>query len=308
MTITLFVGDNDTALSDIAKKYESNAFLIHFGNYQTFLDTQYTTDIVVYSALADLPKVDDCSIMHKILLKADKIFYNPPLIWSDHCEKFLWDTQKKYLEFLLYDLSIRRNNVHGLDLTSYQNTFYLELLASRPPTKTCLWIAGCSIAHGAGVAQHEKFGSIISDKINIPASYLTKVGSSIEWAADQILRSDIQSNDIIIWALTGENRAPAVKNHTITYESDPNLRLDETRLYKSITSIHQVINFCKKISCQLIMFPTICSPNLRLLLVDCKNYYHVPYQVRFVDHAADNLHPGPKQHQYWADFCLDLID
>ena len=307
MTITLFVGDNDIALSNIAKKYESDAFLINFDNYQKFLNTQYTTDITVYSSLADLPKVNERSIMHEILLKADRVFYNPPLIWSDHCEKFVWDTQKKYLEFLLYDLSTKRNNVYGLDLTNYQNTFYLELLDTRPSTKTCLWIAGCSIAHGAGVDQHEKFGSVVSDQIKISASYLTKAGSSIEWAADQILRSNIQSNDIIIWALTSENRAPIIDGHKITHELDPILLLEETRLYKSITSIHQVINFCKKISCQLIMFPTISSPNLKLLLTDCENYYHVPYQVGFIDYAADNLHPGPKHHKYCANFCLNLI-
>ena len=307
MTITLFVGDNDDTISAKAKIYDKDAFLIHSANYQQFLNTQYTKNITVYSSLADLPKVDKRSIMHEILLKADKIFYNPPNVWSDSSEQFVWNTQKKYLEFLLYDVHVKYNNVYGLDLTNYQNTFYLNLVDQRPSMNKCLWIAGCSIAQGVGVGQSEKFGAIISGRINVPVSYLTTGGSSIEWAADQILRSDIQPNDIVIWALPSENRAPAIKKQTVVCELDPDLLLNETRLYKSITSVQQVINFCKKISCQLIIFPAICSPNLRLLLTDCENYYHTPYQLGWIDSGTDGIHPGPLQHQYWADFCLNHI-
>jgi len=308
MAITLFVGDSGNTLSSIAKKYDLDAFLIHSSNYKQFLNTQHTKNITVYSSLADLPKVDNKhSVMHEILLKADQIFYSPPKIWSDNSDRFVWDTQKKYLEFLLYDISIRHNNVQGLDLSNYQNTYYLNLVDKRPVAQKCLWIAGCSIAHGVGVNQTEKFGAIISKTMNIPVSYLTKGGSSIDWAADQIIRSDIRPDDIVIWALTSENRAPVIKNHSIAVESNPDLLLNETRLYKSITGVHQVINFCKKISCQLIIFPTICSPNLKLLLTDCENYYHTPYQISWIDYGTDNMHPGPKQHQYWAKFCLTHI-
>ena len=307
MAITLFVGDIDNTLSNLAKKYDRDAFLIHSANYQQFLKTQYANNITVYSSLADLPKIDMHSAMHEILLKADKIFYSPPNVWSDSSEQFAWDTQKKYLEFLLYDVHVKYNNVYGLDLTNYQNTFYLNLVDQRPSMNKCLWVAGCSVAHGVGVDQSEKFGAIISGRINVPVSYLTKGASSIEWSADQILRSNIQCNDIVIWALTSENRAPAIKNQTVVYEPDPDLLLNETRLYKSITSVQQVVNFCKKISCQLIMFPVICSPNLRLMLTDCENYYHTPYQLGWIDCGTDGRHPGPLQHQYWADFCLNHI-
>ena len=307
MSITLFVGDSDNTLSTAAKNYDPNAFLIHHANYQKFINDQYKTDITVYSSLADLPKVDSRSIMHEILLKADKVFYSPPIAWSDNLDKFAWNTQKKYLEFLLYDLSVKYNNVHGLNLDIYQHTFYLALANTRPLTKNCVWIAGCSIAHGVGVSDLDKFSTVISNKINIPICHLTKAGSSIEWAADQILRSDIHPDDVVIWALTSENRAPAIKNQTVVSELDPDLLLHETRLYKSITSVQQVVNFCKKISCQLIIFPVICSPNLRLLLTNCENYYHTPYQLGWIDYGTDNMHPGPKQHKYWANFCLSHI-
>ena len=308
MTITLFVGDNDDTISAKAKIYDKDAFFIHHGNYQKFLNTQYTKNITAYSSLADLPKIDKRSIMHEILLKADKIFYSPPKIWSDNSVKFVWDTQKKYLEFLLYDIAIRHNNVQDLDISNYQNTYYLDLADKRPATQKCLWIAGCSIAHGVGVNQFEKFGAVISEISKRPASYLTRGGSSIEWAADQILRSNIQPDDIVIWALTNENRMQKIRKSTITTESDPEILLDETRLYKSITSVYQVINFCKKVSCQLIMFPAICSSNLILPLLDCKDYYHIPYQLGWIDYGTDNMHPGPKHHKYWADFCLAHIN
>ena len=37
MAITLFVGDIDNTLSNLAKKYDRDAFLIHSANYQQFL-------------------------------------------------------------------------------------------------------------------------------------------------------------------------------------------------------------------------------------------------------------------------------
>ena len=307
MTITLFVGDNNSELASTAKEYSSDAFLIHTRNYQEFFKTPHKKNITVYSSLSDLPNSNSHAILYEIMLKADDIFYCPPKIWSDHSSQFQWHTQQKTTEYYLYDQLMQKKKVHGLDLTNYKDTFYLALVSTRPSTDKCLWIAGASIAAGDEIDKDKKFGEIISKKINIPAAYLTKQAASIEWTADQILRSDIQKDDIIIWELAIENRSPLVNNNNIKYDKNPEVLLHETRLYKAITSIYQVVNFCKKISCKLIIFPGSCSPNLKLLLTDCENYHHTLCQIGFIDYGRDNIHPGPKQHKYWADFCLNLL-
>lgn len=310
MTINLFVGDNNYGLAEAAQKKDLTAFLIEFGNYKEFLTTDYTNDITVYTSLSDLPKLNqDHAIFFEVLKKADNIFYCPPFKfkWSDHSVKFVWGGNQAITEYFLYYINLIKNNVQGLELTQYQNSNYLQLSDTRKVVDKQLWIAGCSIPHGVGVLSNEKFGTLISNKLNLPVSYLTQGGSSIEWAKDQILRSDIKKGDIVVWGLTKEVRAPKAINKNLIAESDPLILLDETSLYRAVTSVHQVVNFCKKISAQLVILPLICSEHLQLLIHNLDEYYQLPCQTKFLDMGTDGVHPGPIQHQYWANFIYKLL-
>jgi hypothetical protein len=207
----------------------------------------------------------------------------------------------------LYQVNLIKNNVRGLDLTHYQNSNYLNLIDHRQTEETQIWVAGCSIAHGVGVTDHEKFGTLISNKLDLPVSHITKGASSIEWAKDQILRSDVRKNDIVIWGLTQEVRSPKATNEKIGAEKNPDILLDETSLYRAVTSVHQVVNFCKKISARLILLPIICSERLQLLIHELDEYYQLPYQLDFADLGTDQVHPGPIQHQIWADIIYKKL-
>jgi hypothetical protein len=73
--------------------------------------------------------------------------------------------------------------------------------------------------------------------------------------------------------------------------------------------VHQVVNFCKKISAQLILLPIICSEQLQLRIHGLHEYHQLPYRTQFLDLGTDNMHPGPAQHQEWADIvCQTLLD
>jgi len=308
MTITIFVGDNNAGLAITAQKTDPTAFLIDHKNYKFFLSTEYSTDITVYTSFSDLPKITATdAVFFEVLKKADVIFYCPPTKWSDHSDYFNWISNRAITEYFLYHVKLIKNNVCGLDLNSYLNSGYLALTEFRQTATKQLWVAGCSISHGIGVSADEKFGELISAKLNLPVSYLTKPGSSIEWAKDQILRSDLRKNDVVIWGLTKETRAPKANNTKILSEPDPVIRLDETSLYRAVTSVHQVANFCKKISVRLILVPFICSEQLQLLIHDLDEYYQLPYQTQPLDKGTDNIHPGPVQHQVWANTICNHV-
>lgn len=309
MTINLFVGDNNFDLAHTAQKTDPLAFLIDFNNYKKFLKTDYVENITVYTSFSDLPKITPTdAVFFEVLKKADNIFYCPPLTWSDYSVDFNWHSNQVITEYFLYHINLIKNNVQGLDLILGQNSGYLNLVNPRQVEEKQLWVAGCSISHGDSVSKDEKFGTLISNKLGLPVSYLTKCGSSIEWAKDQILRSDIRKNDIVIWGLTQEVRAPKASNKTLNIEYDPNILLDETSLYRAVTSVHQVVNFCKKISVQLVLLPIICSEHLQLLIHNLDNYYQLPYQTKNLDFGTDGIHPGPLQHQFWADaICKHLL-
>jgi len=312
--ITLFVGDNGEYLADHAKLHDNTAFLIDFSNWKKILKNHSPKDkFTAYTSLSDLPKIDrDISVLWELLKIADTIYYIPPDVWSDYSKNFSWANQKTLLEFYLYQCQISKKNVIGLDLEYYKNSDYLNLVDKRSNNDPSLWISGCSISHGVGVDKKERYGYLIGKSLNRPTSHLTQGGSSLEWQADQILRSDIRSSDIVIWGLTEENRSPLADNGQIISWPDDTIahieyRLHETRYYKAITSVFQVINFCDKIGCCLILLPIICTEKLQMNLLHLDCYIQTPYQVKFLDLGTDNLHPGARQHQFWADFCLDIL-
>ena len=308
MTITLFVGDNNQKLADIAGQHDPAAFLITHDNYKIFLLTEYSKDITAYTSFSDLPKITATdAVFFEVLKKADNIFYCPPLKWSDHSNNFVWNKNQTITEYFLHHIKLIKNNIQGLDLTSYNTSTYLTLADHCKTDNNQLWIAGCSIPHGFGVLDTEKFGSLVSNDLNLPVSHLTMPGAGIEWAKDQILRSNIRQNDIVIWALTQEVRAPLAVNGEIKLEKNPNILLNETSLYRAVTSVYQVVNFCKKISARLILLPVLCSEQLQLLIHNLDEYYQLPYRTNFLDLGTDNIHPGPMQHREWADICIDLL-
>lgn len=92
-----------------------------------------------------------------------------------------------------------------------------------------IWVAGCSFALGFGVNNEQRYGQIVAESLRMEVSFLSILGSSIPWAADQILRSDIRKDDIVLWGLTNISRYVTFKNaifvnvlpETFTMDVDP---------------------------------------------------------------------------------------
>lgn len=310
--ITLFVGDNDVALSTQAIAYDARAILVDESNWKAILQTKSDQNITIYTSLADLPKIDSKTFaLWQIICVAHTIFYCPPSVWSDDTGTFAWSGQKCLTEYYLYMAQLSGRSVTGLNLDHYRVSPYLKLVQKRLDDRRSVWISGCSISHGVGVAEQERYGTIVGTTLNLPTYHLTRVGTSLEWAADQLLRSDIRSGDIVIWGLTEETRGPLARDGKILILDHSRefiaQRLDETRYYKAITSVNQVVNITRKLGCQLILLPLICSEKLRMDLLHCPELLNLPYQTNYVDLGSDGLHPGPKQHKIYADFCLGLV-
>lgn len=306
--INLFVGDNDNLVKQAAMALDPSAFLVDHSNCEEFLSGNCTS-VTAFTSFADLPKITkDRSVFYEVLCQADCIYYCPPQVWSDHADHFAWNSQQIMTEYYLYQINRVKHNVQGFVTPSLNKDSWLELVQTRTHQEPVLWVSGCSVANGYGVQAHESFASLVAQAINRPVIRLTRNGTSIAWAADQILRSDIQAGDILIWALTGENRAVKITDSAVDRETDPDLLMDETRLYQALTSVHQVKNFCDKIGCQLIVLPVLCSEQLQLMLHDLAGYYQTPYMPWFLDKGTDNLHPGPAQHQAWADACIKILE
>jgi hypothetical protein len=312
--ITLFVGSNDRYLSECAIKFDKNSWLVDSRNFSKFLDI--SQDTVAYTSMADLPKITQKrNVFFDVLDHAGTIFYCPPQQWPDHCDDFSAWSEQTMTEYLLSTINKQKGNVKGLVLPSWTTNPYLQLFDVRRTQSPQLWVSGCSISHGVGVNPNEKFGAILSNKLQLPVSFLTTSGTSIPWAADQLLRSDIKAGDFVVWGITSEYRS-MLFDRTLLHKNLHSFSGSESRnigsnlqdlVFKAVMSIHQVVNFCRSVNATLIMLPVLSTEQLGVLMHDCPDWHCMTYQAAFLDVGRDNVHPGPLQHARWAEFCYAVI-
>jgi hypothetical protein len=328
--ITLFVGDVSESLSRAALEHDPAAFLIDHSNYKSFLTSNINSDVTVYTSLGDLPK--DLEVFYNIAMLSTDIVYAPPEIWSDGKSISVTDPTacvQGLTEVMLLLISSYRT-VKNLELC-YFNPTVNPLSDLRKTENTQLWVSGCSMTYATGVNDSQRYGQLVADYLNLPCSFLAKPGSSIAWAADQILRSDIRPGDIVIWGITNTERSTLINQNTLTcvntssYIEDSNIEkllplktlTNETTFYSHLYSIEQVINFCEKQQATLLLAGLLVGHNMFRYLKTKTNYFHYNYKIKFlnntlsnieyVDLGTDNQHPGVKQHQLYADFCQTVL-
>lgn len=315
-TIHIFVGDCDDGLASAAKFFDPDAFLIDHRAYHKIINGNFNHGFVAYTSLVDLPKITETdSPLWTLLQLADHITYCPPKIWSDHTEVFDHWSAQRMTEFLLSEIQRQKNNVKGLNLDHYVSTDWLPVVADRSCHRSQLWVAGCSISHGVGVPPDQRYGHLLSQHLQQPVSFLTRGGSSISWAADQLLRADIQAGDIVVWGITSEYRQTSLINGIIKHQSFWNREVSDSRsehtlenyFYLGLTAVHQVRNHLDKIGARLVLLPLLCSENIKLRLLHCTEYCAVPYAENFIDLGTDHLHPGPRQHLAYADIVTEFL-
>jgi hypothetical protein len=325
--ITIFVGDTTEDLFLAASEYDANTSII---TYKTPLPL---TDGTYHLSLGDLLRKDDGSSTPsfiKFLEQADTLVYTPPTKWSD-TDKKNYSYMKDWTEFYLSYFK-KRKNVLGLpNLTPPNRAIMLDLLDGRKTESPQLWMVGCSLTNGDGVNTNERYGELIAKELNMECSWLTTWGASMGFCADQILRSDVRAGDIVIWGLTEMNRftyypdnaekLEQVHGHWY-YEKHPKFKkiipperlLDQNLIYHSMISIHQVINFCKKLNVKLVLAGTCITNDKINYLSNIPNYIHLKNAFNtnrwdpFLDTGTDNTHPGPLTHRWFADEILTFLN
>jgi hypothetical protein len=323
--ITLFVGDCDTSVAHAAVQFDPDAVLVDFNNYKNFISEQ--EEITGYTSLADLPK--DLKVFYTLLSAADSIRYCPPKIWSDGKSidyNNLTSSIQGLTELYLIAVNKLKNNVCGLDLSGYSIDKFLKLQDLRKTDKKQLWVVGCSTTAGVGVDEHTRYGYLISKFLNLPVSFLAKTSTSISWAADQILRSDIRFGDVVVWGLTDEDRltlwnnsqstlAHINSNTQVNYtELDLSsnfinkLLIHKTNMFVAIQKIHEVVNFCNKNGAKILIINIHSSNLLNAYLSNMKEFcFYLRPENCYADLGSDGLHPGIEQHKLYAEFCIQFL-
>ena len=199
---------------------------------------------------------------------------------------------------------------------------------TRIDSNPVLWTAGCSVTYGDGVDHSSRWGTLLANYLNLPEVTVSRGSSSILMAADQLLRSDIQSGDIVVWGLTNVPRVAVSKNwnfNPVTIRGYSTLRKEnqywtldyfesETQVLTTLRVILQVVNFCQKIKVKLYLANILDIAWLGVALKDFKNFIDLTQglkingnTINFIDLGSDNIHPGPKQHQQYAERLYNFI-
>ena len=303
--ITVYVGDVTEYLSEVAIKADPNA---------TLITTSMIDDISPGTYYTSVGDISDLSNFAKVLRQADLIVYAPPDKWSDSF--FGKSKMQSWTEDCLKDFAYFKpieNLPDGLIPAIPENkSIMLRLSGIRKTDQPQLWVSGCSNTAGDGVNSNQRYGQLLADRLNLPVSFLAESGSSITWAADQILRSDLIENDILVWGMTSVPRINYFQDNRIhhIFPSGKHFKNfqkflvehEEDILYKSLTSVYQVINFCKKIKVDLFL--------VDLLNLDLKYYLKDDIKVlclgklwgqsMYEDFGYDGIHPGVKTHEFYA--------
>ena len=315
--ITVYLGDVSEYLSQQARADDPNSQLITQKNYKDLAPGTY------YTSLGDL---GDITHLADVLRSADRVVYSPPPDnhWSDSVNGK--SAMKKWLEDYLAIFRLY-NQVDNFSVEAPgDKSEMLQLSDTRKTNDQQLWIAGCSFSHGIGVEPDQRYGHLLSNQLNLPVSFLTAPGSSVVWAADQILRSDIRENDLVIWGVTTLPRIPHfykgklsnVRASTYTrkifgQELDFNYFISEDVTYRSVVSMFQVINYCKKINAKLLLVSMLDDGTLLNYIkdetVDCLMLYKLwgREDLAWPDMAHDLEHPGPITHQFYSDAIIKKI-
>jgi hypothetical protein len=315
---TVFVGDTTDDLCVTAKQFDSSAYLIDGKN----VCNKHSG--TVYVSIGDLSTTSE---FFNLLSAADKIVYSPPETWSDKKTSsqpysIAWITEH-YVRLVATLYNIPTENV------PVKKSVTSDPVARKTPNQQ-IWLSGCSTTFGIGVEKNQRYGNIVAQTMDLDLVDLSYPGSSIAWARDEILKSDIKEKDIVIWGITTKDRFCWFNGVTMThvnpahYLNNPEFdkiiplsSLDcDHRLYESLSAIQQVNNFCSKIGAHLILINVHGNLNL---LDECAKYKGFVIMhgstgidwdrdfLDFLDFGNDQLHPGPKTHQHYANLVLEKI-
>lgn len=310
--LAILISDNSEFIANYAEVHRPGSKLLTIDN-QHLLGADSTE--VFYTSLADLP----WNQLLSVCLKANEVIFCAPPNWES-------ESLKENTELFLRNLVLHHNVLVKGFADRLDKHNILSLKNTRNTDGNQLWIAGCSYAAGRGLeSSQDRYAVHLSKMLQLPYCDLSEVATSIQWSADQILRSDLQPNDIVVWGLTSVNRAAYHTNGQIwfansrTIENLPafeksyftKLILDDNIVFDAVKTIKQVINVCSKIGCNLVIFSHngMSIPEHQFIL---KSYLEVEscfLNISSVDDSAplSTAHPGPTTNKKWAKEIFDFI-
>lgn len=310
----IYIGDASIAFTQFVLQKDPTAVLCENDN----IDNILSSNLTAYTSIFHVTREN----FGKLCLAATEIeLYN--LTWHDQ------NAERETQQFIDLFFSSKTNKLYNSIISES------ALVGERKTNKSQIWAIGCSYTSAVGVTDNDRWANKLAKKLDKEVTILAFPGASIQWTADQLLRSDLQPGDTVFWLLTTTDRIDYysesdqnVKIHSnlSVYEEDRTeiLKLSKHEhtmlmqllthrwnVYKSINIIRQVINYCNKLGVQLYIGQALRNDTdtdtALMSLLRSYPRFVLPFSVKLyynnfmLDRGTDNQHPGPKTHQYIAD-------
>lgn len=345
------IGDTTPDLADFARSVCADAVP---------WSPQNPENQVQYLSIGDI----GLSATLRALLTCDRIIYHDKTVWTDanlqnvteniiyllvlhdwsgevvgfSAQSFVLDQNLLYLQDLHADL---QQDLLVKKICNHAPDNFLGLVNQRRSWQPQIWVAGCSYAKGGALVDPtQRYGSVLADELETSTTNLAHAGSSIEFAADQIMRSPLRRHDCVIWGITTSRRYSWFTDNQIMHvqygsvmASDRSaadkeflvrLLADDARVYLCQRQIQQVRAFCNQIGCRLLMmyhetldlpqpvlamksFLTQCPEFIDINQIMIQRYGSAVDKQHRLDCASDNVHPGPKTHAAWAEILAEHL-
>lgn len=331
MHMVLFVGDVLESLAEQARKYDSSAKLV-----SGKIDLS-TARGVYYTSIGDT----DVDTFFGLCLAADKIYYCVPKEWSDQKNDGKSELQSFTERVIFWVGQTRDVVIIGNGQPRYQ---YFSSVGNNEIIKTtshekCLWSIGCSITQGVGVETFQTWKELVSKELKLPLIDVSCSGSSLLWASDKICRANIKKGDVVFWGMTGHHRlniwynqqnqeAHLVPRGLVMSDSQSMQFVSKTQLtsenqlekfhadvldndtlrYHNLLAVKRAFHHCRSIGAEIVGVGMIDDPDCLYRFYDEKPFYQMISwpQSQYVDFGTDRAHPGPMQHQRFADKFIEL--
>jgi hypothetical protein len=297
----LFIGDITTHLSDFVQKQYPKAVLCTSDNFNQILNNY--SDIIVYTSLGDL-KAEEFNLLIK---KSSEVIFSPPNQWTSAVLQ-----QHSEEEIFPHTFTKEIKNFQPKLITVDKPYDFFNIWDLRKSNDPQLWICGDSNTEGISGQEKERYGNIISKQLNLPVSFLAKGGARIRKITDQILRADIRKGDTVIVGLNTPDNTPYKERNIFYYIKEFINKFDivykNNVLYDNVICLEQIKLRCQQVEANLYFVMLESLP----VITQYVNAFYDDYSIisyiggykTYLDYAADNSHPGPLTHRYWAEQIL----
>lgn len=315
----LWLGDVGEYLSQRCQFSYPDAVLIDSTNVHQYLTSPPQ---IGYTSLGD---IGDLQNLLDLCRKAHHIHYCPREKWSDQ-DRDGKSSQKFWTEYILQSIILTSD----IEITNFnvidQEYSCLESDMLKEYRKTDLrqgWAVGCSITVGIGVLPEQRWQHLLYQDLGIEYSTLATGGSSIGWQSDQICRSDIRENDLVVWAMTAPERKCMFFNSEVIHVTvnslksnpslleivDPDDLTSQDLLYQNVMAIRRAHSYCLKAKATLLIIGVLYDFQGILAMSKVPNsFYSLIWPETFIDLGTDSKHPGPKHHSYLAKKILSMYN